>query len=328
VTDQGEVAAACDRVLSEVSSDPRFAHTTHLLVIIDGRLVVDEHLRGPVVGDVFSITKSVLATALAVMAGRGLLPDLDRRLSELRPSLKGRPAETHTWRDVLTMTRGARVDGPWEFDEVAILPGGQVARIAAAPQLVAPGTEFRYDDCAPHLVSAAAAEILGESVGDFAARELFGPLGLGDVRWPTDPDGISWGSAGVAMSAPDLGRLGQLWLAGGLLDDRPLLEPGFFEEMTTPQSAGGPPEKVPYGLLTWLPPDLIMAGGWAGQHLLVVPRAGAVVVTTGDPGFSLGPPASDRLPPDWQPALTLIRTHLLPVLLDGGAAHQRRTSRQ
>lgn len=310
------VGDACDRVLAGITSDPRFAHTTHLLVIVDGRPVVDEHLRGPVVGDVFSITKSVLATALAVMAGRGQLPDLNRRLSELLPSMRGRPAETHTWRHVLTMTRGSRVDGPWEFDEVATLPGGQVTRIADAPQLAPPGTQFRYDDCGPHLVSAAAAEILGESVGDFAARELFGPLGLGEVRWPADPDGVSWGCAGVAMSAAGLGRLGQLWLAGGSLDGRPLLDPRFFAEMTIPHSAGGPPENVPYGLLTWLPPEMIMAGGWAGQHLVVVPRARAVVVTTGDPGFTLGPPASDQLPSDWQPALALIRRHLLPVLLD------------
>ena len=317
--DRSEIVLACDRVLSDLRSDPRFGHTTHLLVIIDGRPVVDEHLHGPVVGDVFSVTKSILATVLAVMASRGLLPDLDRPMSEVLAGLRGLPAETHTWRDVLTMTRGARVDGPWEFDEVAALAGGQVARIASAPQLTPPGTKFDYDDCGPHLVSAATAEILGESVGDFAARELFGPLGLGDVRWPADPDGVSWGSAGVAMSARDLGRLGELWLAGGSIAGRRLLEPGFFAAMTTLQSAGGPPENVPYGFLTWLPPDLIMAGGWAGQHLLVVPRARAVVVSTGDPGFSLGPPASDRLPPDWQPALTLIREHLLPVLLGRAA---------
>jgi hypothetical protein len=38
-------------------------------------------------------------------------------------------------------------------------------------------------------------------------------------------------------------------------------------------------------------------------------------VTTGDPGFEPGPPPTDQLPADWQPALTLVRRHLLPTLL-------------
>jgi hypothetical protein len=77
---------------------------------------------------------------------------------------------------------------------------------------------------------------------------------------------------------------------------------------------GGPPEDLPYGYQIRLDDGLLLAGGWAGQHVLVVPAADAVVVTTGDPGFQLGPPPTDRLPPDWRPALDLVRRHLLPLL--------------
>jgi hypothetical protein len=48
----------------------------------------------------------------------------------------------------------------------------------------------------------------------------------------------------------------------------------------------------------------------------VVPSADAVVVVTGDPAFDPGPPPTDALPPDWRPALELIRQELVPVLLD------------
>ena len=84
--------------------------------------------------------------------------------------------------------------------------------------------------------------------------------------------------------------------------------------MTTPYTDGGPPEGSPYGYLLWRPERMLLAEGWAGQHLLVVPEARAVIVTLGDPRFDLGPPPRDQLPADWRPALDLVRRHLLPVL--------------
>jgi CubicO group peptidase (beta-lactamase class C family) len=214
------------------------------------------------------------------------------------------------------MTRGTEVDGPWEIDAVAALPSGHVAHLAHAPQLHPPGTTFAYDNGGPHLVSAAASEILGEPVSSYAARHLFARLGVDALDWPTDPEGHPTGSDGLRLSAGALGALGQLWLDHGQVSGRPLLDPQFFAGMTRPQSPGGPPERVPYGYLTWTPTSMIMAGGWAGNHLLVVPAAEAVVVITGDPGFQPGPPPSDRLPDDWRPALDLVRRHLLPVLAD------------
>jgi CubicO group peptidase (beta-lactamase class C family) len=150
--------------------------------------------------------------------------------------------------------------------------------------------------------------VLGRPVADYAAEELFGPLGIADQVWPADPDGVTYGFGHLRLSATDLGRLGELWRARG----RPLMDPGFAAEMFRAHTAGGPPEGLAYGFLTWLGDGLVMAGGWAGQHVLVLPEA--VVVTTGDPRFELGPPPRDELPLDWRPALDLIRQHLLPVL--------------
>jgi CubicO group peptidase (beta-lactamase class C family) len=308
VPDSRRVAAACDRVLAEIGRDPRYAHTSHLRVQVGGRVACDEHLRGPVVADVFSVTKTVLATVAGVAARRGLLPDLDEPLHAVLPELRDTPSRGQSWRHLLTMMRGAAVHGPWDVDEVTVLPGGQVARVASAPAEEPPGRSFRYDNGAAHLLSAALGAVLGRPVADVAGDELFAPLGVGDVVWAADPDGVSFGYAHLRLPADGLARLGELWRDGG----RPLLDRGFAAEMARPHTAGGPPEDLPYGFLTWIGDGYLMAGGWAGQHVLVLP--GAVVVTTGDPGFDPGPPPRDDLPPDWRPALDLVRRHLLPVL--------------
>ena len=64
MVEDAAVGAAADRVLSRLSTDPRYGCTSHLLVRVAGRVLVDEHLQGPVRGEVFSITKSVLATEI------------------------------------------------------------------------------------------------------------------------------------------------------------------------------------------------------------------------------------------------------------------------
>jgi CubicO group peptidase (beta-lactamase class C family) len=309
------VAAACDTVLDEIRRPP-YRHTSHLYVAVAREVVVDEHLRGPLVNDVFSITKSVLASVLGVVAASGGLPDLDQPLVRVLPDIRGTPAEAHTWRHLLTMTRGAETGGAWDVDEITALARGQVPHVAAAPQRTAPGVAFAYDNGGAHLLSAATTRLLGEPVSDFAQRELFGPLGIEDAYWRADPDGIPFGYAHLHVKARDLARLGHLWLDGGRCAGRQVIDASYLHQMTQPHEPGGPPENLPYGFLTWLPPDAVMAGGWAGQHLLVIPAATAVVVVTGDPRFQVGPPPSDELPADWRPALDLVRRHVLPTLLD------------
>jgi CubicO group peptidase (beta-lactamase class C family) len=303
--DLDAVRAACRRIDAEIQQ-PRYAHASHLRVLVDGRVVHDQHYRGPVPADVFSVTKSVLATVAGVAAREGLLRPLDEPLHAALPVLRDTPSAGQTWRHLLTMTRGAAVDGPWDVDEVTALPGGQVARIASAPRVDPPGTVFRYDNGASHLLSAGLTEVLGRPVAEYAEDRVFAPLGIEGATWRADPDGISYGFGHLSLSAADLGRLGEQWRTGGLMD------PAFAEQMTRPQSAGGPPEDLAYGYQIWTGADVLLAGGWAGQHVVV--RPGAVVVTTGDPRFEFGPPPRDELPPDWRPALDLVREHLLPLL--------------
>lgn len=312
--DTEQVRAAARAVLAAVAADPRYARAAHLQVRVGTDVVVDEHLRGPERGDVFSVTKTVLALALAVAARQGRLPPLDQPVAAVLPALEGTPAAAHTWAHLLTMTRGAETGGAWDVDEVTALPGGQVAHLARAPQRTPPGRVFAYDNGASHLLSAAAGAVLAEPVSAFAARHLVAPLGIPAPVWAADPDGVPFGYGHLRLSADDLGRLGRLLLDGGRVDGRSLLDPAFLAAMTTPHTAGGAPEDRPYGYQLWLDDGMLLAGGWAGQHLLVLPDADAVVVTTGDAGFDPGPPPTDAMPPDWQPALALVRAHLLPVL--------------
>ena len=92
--DGDALGAACEQVLRRVRSDPAYAHTSHLLVQVAGAVVVDEHLRGPQVADVFSVTKTVLATLVGIAVRRGHVPALSAPVTQVLPELlAGRPEE-------------------------------------------------------------------------------------------------------------------------------------------------------------------------------------------------------------------------------------------
>jgi CubicO group peptidase (beta-lactamase class C family) len=305
----------CSGIDAELRSRPEFAHTSHFLAVVDGRVVHDAHYRGPRVADVFSVTKSVVATLAGIAVRDGLLSDLDQPVERVL-DLGDSPSAGQSLRHLLTMTRGSDTGGAYDTDEVMSLPGGWVARMVAAPRVAPPGTEFRYDDGAAHLFGVALTRLVGMSLSAFAARELFAPLGIGQWHWPTDPDGWNYGFAHLRLSAADLAALGTLWMRGGRWRDRQIMDPGFARAMTSAQNGGGAPEGRPYGYFMWVDEHGPFAGGWAGQHVTVVPAADAVVVTTGDPVFDPGPPPTDRLQPGWRPARELVLERLVPALLD------------
>lgn len=298
----------CRDIDIELRTRPEFAHASHFRVEVDGRVVHDAHYRGPVVADVFSVTKTVVATLAGIAVRDGLLPDLDRPVA----SVLDVPDHGQTLRHLLTMTRGAQTGGPYEIDEVMALPRGWLARVADAPQTSPPGSRFSYDNGASHLFGAALERLTGRPLSDYARAELFGPLGITRWHWPRDPDGVDYGFAHLRLSAADLATLGTAWMDGRLVD------PGYARAMVTPQTTGGPPEGHGYGYFTWVDDHGFFAGGWAGQHVTVVPQVRAVVVTTGDPRFDPGPPPTDELAPGWRPARDLVTARLVPALLTTG----------
>jgi CubicO group peptidase (beta-lactamase class C family) len=304
-------------IANVIAADPRYAHTSHLRVDIDRKTLFDRHFRGPMRADVFSVTKTVVSSLVGIAVADGLLPSLDATLDDLLDAhlaVGETPSSGQTLRHLLTMTRGSETDGAWDIDEVMAAPSGWTQHILRAPRRHEPGTHFEYDNGAGYLAGVAVAARCGRSLSAFADERLFRPLGITGAHWFADPDGWDVPTAHLLLTAADLAALGQLWLDGGRRNGEPLIDPEYAAAMTTAQNPGGPPEGAGYGYLTWVADGWFFAGGWAGQHVIVVPSARAVIITTGGPQFDPGPPPTDRLPPDWRAAKELIAERLLPLL--------------
>jgi CubicO group peptidase (beta-lactamase class C family) len=314
-----------------------------MIVDVAGTRVWSEHFSGPSVKDVFSVTKTVVATLIGVALERGDLPGLEVRVDRSlgrgghpatagahddgpaapasranRPATPaGRAGSTppQTLRHLLTMTRGARCDGPWNEDAIRLRTDSWVRHICSAPQVSAPGTTFIYDNGGAHLAAAVLDRAVGGTLLDYAERHLFAPLGITDWTWLTDPEGVPCGYAHLKLTAEALVTLGRFWSHDGSWLGRQVVPASYLNDLRTARTPGGGPENRSYGYLTWVEDsETFFAAGWAGQLVLCRPRAEAVVVTTADPRFDPGPPPTDAMPADWRAPLEMLRGHVLPLL--------------
>jgi CubicO group peptidase (beta-lactamase class C family) len=153
------------------------------------------------------------------------------------------------------------------------------------PMAVEPGGVINYSNGDSHLMAAILQKATGSTALEFARENLFGPLGIEDVAWETDPQGRNIGSAALKMRPVDMAKFGLLYLHGGKAGGRPVVPLGWVKRSLTPQvkmpTKGGPAD---YGYYWWLYPDrkLFEAWGGAGQRIGVFRELDVVVVMTAD----------------------------------------------
>lgn len=283
------------------------------LVQVDGEPWVERYHpdSGPKVsGDIYSITQSVLSLLIGIAIDEGSIAAVDRTLAELLPQYVAEMAPgvgDVTLQQVLTMTGGLMPDDDANWPDPYSQPDW-VAAMLATPLAQTPGTTFAGTSIGPHLLSAILATATGRTVLDFAREKVFGPLGIvtepalepvaiGDdwyaeydaatgFAWPVDPQGLHLGVSDLKLTAPDLVKIGQLYLDSGTWQGDRIVSPEWIATSTSSLFATDYPTFTGYGYL-WFSltaggHDAFASIGFAGQLLEVVPDLGLVVVVAAE----------------------------------------------
>jgi CubicO group peptidase (beta-lactamase class C family) len=97
-----------------------------------------------------------------------------------------------------------------------------------------------------------------------------------------DPDGVHAGSYGLALTARDMVKIGELWLNGGVWQGRRILDADYITQASTNQVPELEGKIRGYGYLWWITPlarhGAYSAQGRYGQLITVVPDLQAVIV--------------------------------------------------
>lgn len=241
-----------------------------------------------------SCTKSVLSALICIAITKGILPSPDTALECFYPELAQAPDPRKrqiTLEHLLTMTAGFE----WsEFGGINSFPrmvrtANWTAFVLEQPLCEAPGERMIYNSGCSQLLSAILREASGMSVARFAELYLFGPLGILEYQWETDPQGNHTGGFGLKLCPKDMLAFGRLYLDRGMWGKTEVINAGLLDYSVRTLVPGEAHRLGDYGWHWWTasldggkrpPVDYYYALGFGGQYVAVAPSLNAVMTAT------------------------------------------------
>jgi CubicO group peptidase (beta-lactamase class C family) len=272
-----------------------------LLVIKNGHLIAEKYFNQGSVEQkarIQSATKSVTSTLVGIALAQGCLSSLDQKMLEFYPEVAGRITDPRkkqiTVRDMLQMRAGY----PWEETHPALweglLSGRYPPLIEEFPLTADPGTKFQYSNLTSNWLGIIVDRACGMHLRSYAERNLFSPLGIEAGEWGTDWEGHNNGCGDLHLTARDMAKFGQLYLADGEYEGNQIIPADWVHDSLRTYSEGawdniGRFRDIGYGYHWWTARAgdhrVNFAWGHGGQLIVLVDDLDLVVVTTADPFY-------------------------------------------
>ncbi len=244
-----------------------------------------------------SATKGVVAALVGIAIDQGKLGDTSRpvlsyfagrTVAKLDASKK-----SITVQHLLDMTSGLDWTEPLSnappvtLSQLRSSPDW-VQFILDRPMATTPGTTFNYNSGNSHLLAAVLTQQTGQGVKDFAVQNLFEPLGISDVVWDQDPQGIQTGGFGLSLQTRDMAKIAYLYLNNGQWAGQPIVPSQWVRKVYSASVPMEPPYLM-YGDQWWAAPlqNAYAAVGFNRQLILVLPQADMAVALTGRTNYWL-----------------------------------------
>ncbi|MDH6312139.1 hypothetical protein M2137_000902 [Parabacteroides sp. PFB2-10] len=237
-----------------------------------------------------SASKTFTSTAIGFAVKEKRLKVTDKVISFFPDDLPEEPSpflQEMTVKDLLTMSTGQDRAPSYTMEDE-----NWPRLFLAAPVVYEPGTRFLYNSAASHMLSAIITKLTGESTFEYLKPRLFDPLGISDIQWETDPQGLTVGGGGMRIKTVDMAKLGQFYLNRGVWEGKRLLPASWIEDASSPHIFQYP-DRMPaenagnegaqgYGYQVWMcsPENAYRADGANGQLILILPNQDAVITLT------------------------------------------------
>jgi CubicO group peptidase (beta-lactamase class C family) len=267
-------------------------HIDSVSVARNGYMVVDAYVHpfGPESRHIIhSCTKSIISALVGIAIEEGNIEGVQQPVLDFFPERTAAHLDANkeamTLEHLLTMSTGLECKDSYLYRWRGLRQMRQsqdwVQFVLDLPMAEEPGTRFEYCNGVSFLLSAIIQETTGMSASVFAEKHLFDPLGISDVEWPSNPQGITIGWGELYMRPHDMAKIGYLYLNKGQWDGKQIVPSAWVEASTRKHISATLQDG--YGYQWWVTDEgIYMALGYAGQFIFVVPARDMVVVFTSE----------------------------------------------
>lgn len=307
----------------------QYGNIAGIVIMKNGDLVYENYFNGYTIDDaihIASVTKSIISGLMGIAIDKGYINNINQKVLEFFSNYDIKRGEKTiqkiTIRELMTMTAPykfcsepyTKVYSSEDWTKAALDLLGGKERIG----------EFKYSTVGTHILSGILVSATGETVLDFATKNLFNPLEIQLPHnrviqnkeaylaflkdkyvsgWVVDFNGVNTAGWGLALKPRDMAKFGQLYLNRGMWNGTQILSSKWIAESTEECSRWG---ELPYGYLWWIIKDNESSGyaalGDGGNVIYVCPEKELVVAIAS----SFKPRARDRV--------ELIRKHIVPLV--------------
>ncbi len=269
---------------------------------------------------IHSCTKSIVSALVGITIAEGYIDGPNTPILELfadrSVANRHEDKETITLEHLLTMSTGLECRDSYLYRWSGLQKMRQskdwVQYFLDLPMVEPPGERFEYCNGASFTLSAIIQHTTEMSTLEYARQKLFGPLGIEDVEWPTNPQGIHIGWGELQMRPHDMAKIGYLYLNEGQWNGVQVV-PADWVAVSTRKHIDGTLQDG-YGYQWWIAePGVYMALGYAGQYIIVVPGQELVAVFT-----------SHLEENDFYTPQKLLETYILPAVKSSSALPENR----
>ena len=247
-----------------------------------------------------SVAKSFTSALVGIAVQEGLIGSVEEPISSYVRVEPGSAYDGVSIRSVLQMSSGARWHEDYSDPESDIVRlgaasagagGGLDDFVATMSCDVPPDTLCRYNSADTQALTALLRSATGQSLAAFMQSRLVEPLGFTSPgAWLVDPQGVELGFGGLALTARDYARIGELYRNGGRVDGQQVVAAEWVAASVTASAphlqsgrvlVGGHTTFEGYGYQWWLPPGdrgEFDAVGVYNQFVYVDPTAGVTIV--------------------------------------------------